>query len=193
MKSAMKDRIKLAFDPLVTFLSSSGVHPNVLTVLGLGFGVVAGATAATGRIREAALWLLVSGIFDVVDGSVARRRNVVSRRGAFLDSTLDRYSEAAFFAGLLWHYATDAAAWTVLGIFLFVTASFLVSYVRARAEGLGTTCTVGLMERPERMIATILACLVGGPVLPGAIWVLALLTHATALHRLWHVFGRLEA
>lgn len=193
MSSAtFKERARGVMDPVVAFLASAGIHPNLLTVLGLVFGVVAGIAAADGRIRESAVWLLVSGLFDMVDGAVARRAGLASRKGAFLDSSLDRVAEGAFLSGIGYYYATAYDPWTVLATFLVLTGSLLVSYVRARAEGVGETCAVGLMERPERFAVLILGTLIAGPVLPIALWILAVLSLATAAHRMVHVYRKLE-
>jgi CDP-diacylglycerol--glycerol-3-phosphate 3-phosphatidyltransferase len=154
--------------------------------------VVGGIAAADGRLREAAVWLLVSGLFDMVDGAVARRTGLASRRGAFLDSSLDRLAEGAYLSGLGYFYAVRGEPATVLAVFLVLTGSLLVSYVRARAEGLGVECKVGLMERPERFVALVVGGLLAGPVLPIVLWILAGLTLITAAHRVVHVYGKLD-
>ncbi len=192
MVHEFKENVRSVFDPVVAFLASANVHPNVLTIVGLACAIVAGVTAARGGIRESGVWLLFSGIFDMMDGAVARKSGRTSARGAFLDSTLDRYAEGFFLAGLAWYFAGRGGAdWTLLAIVLVLLGSLLVSYVRARAEGVGTTCTVGLMERPERLVLMIAMCLIGGPAVSIVLWVLVVLVHATALHRLVHVYGKL--
>ena len=193
MKAAFKSQVRGVLDPLVTFLASARIHPNVLTALGVVFGGVAGYTAAQGRLREAAIWLLVSGLFDMLDGPVARKSGLASRRGAFLDSMLDRYAEGAFLAGLAWYYADRGSPSSVLAVFAVMLGSLLVSYARARSEGLGLECQVGLMERPERLVVLIVGSLIGGPVLPVFLWILAALTHVTAAQRIVHVYRKLES
>jgi len=189
----VKARSRRVLDPAVSALASWGVHPNALTLAGLVFASLAGLFAARGALRVAAAWLLVSGLFDVLDGGVARATGRQSSRGAFLDSTLDRYAEGAFFAGLAWFAAVERRAPSmVLAILLVLLGSLLVSYARARAEGLGTTCTVGLMERPARFAATILLCLLGGALLEPLLWILAALIHATVIHRIIHVYAKLR-
>jgi CDP-diacylglycerol--glycerol-3-phosphate 3-phosphatidyltransferase len=194
MNHAFKEHIRRGFTPLVTLLTWARIHPNVLTVLGLALATIAGVRAGAGHVREGALWLLASGILDMTDGPVARRMGKSGRAGAFLDSTLDRYSEGAFFAGLAWHFAGRGESTSaVLAIVLVVLGSFQISYARARAEGLGLECRVGLMERPERLVVTIAACLIGGSTLVPLLWALAVLVHATALHRMLHVYGKLRS
>jgi CDP-diacylglycerol--glycerol-3-phosphate 3-phosphatidyltransferase len=193
MKHGFKTQVRGGLDPLVTFLMSLRVHPNVLTLVGVALGVVAGVVVAQGRVREGAIWLLVSGLFDMLDGQVARRSGQASTRGAFFDSTLDRYAEGAFFIGLMWHFASAGDVVSMLAAVLVLVGSLLVSYARARAEGLGTECRVGLMERPERFVLTIIGCLAGGVVLTAVLWIMVALVHATAVHRIVHVYRKLGA
>lgn len=193
MKHGLKTQVRGGLDPLVTFLLALHVHPNLLTLIGVVLGVVAGVVVSQGRVREGAIWLLVSGLFDMLDGQVARKSGTASRRGAFFDSTLDRYAEAAFFIGLMWLFASAGEVLSMLACVLVLTGSLLVSYARARAEGLGTECKVGLMERPERFVLTIAGCLAGGSVLVVVLWVMAVLVHATAAHRIVHVYRKLDA
>jgi len=193
MKHGFKTQVRGGLDPLVSFLLSARIHPNALTLVGVGLAIVAGVVAAEGRVREAAVWLLLSGIFDMLDGQVARKAGLESPRGAFFDSTLDRYAEGAFFLGLMWHFVAEARELSALAAMIVLLGSLLVSYARARAEGLGTECKVGLMERPERFVATIVGCLVGGVVLDVVLWAMAVLVNVTALHRIVHVYRKLDA
>lgn len=187
-----KTQVRGGLDPLVAFLMSARVHPNLLTLIGVALAVVAGGVVAAGRVREGAIWLLLSGVFDMLDGQVARRAGLASTRGAFFDSTLDRYAEGAFFIGLLWHFIRIGDALAALAAVVVLLGSLLVSYARARAEGLGAECKVGLMERPERFVLTIAGCLVGGVVLVVALWIMAVLVHITAVHRIVHVYRKLD-
>ena len=106
---------------------------------------------------------------------------------------LDRYAEGAFLAGLVWYYADRGSPSSVLAVFSVMLGSLLVSYARARSEGLGLECQVGLMERPERLVVLIVGSLIGGPVLPVFLWILAVLTHVTAAQRIVHVYRKLES
>jgi CDP-diacylglycerol--glycerol-3-phosphate 3-phosphatidyltransferase len=193
MNHAIKNRLRQGLDPVVGALVSLRVHPNTLTALGLAFSIVAAASIASGRVRAGGIWLLVSGLFDVVDGAVARRAGQASKRGAALDSILDRYAEGAVFAGLAWFYARRGGSeWTLLAVVLVLMGSFLVSYVRARSEGLDLACPVGLMERPERLALLIVGLLIGPSALPGMLWGLAVLAHLTALQRLAYIYRELR-
>lgn len=148
---------------------------------------------ASGQHGWAALLIVLASAFDMLDGALARAKNESSRIGAFLDSTLDRYSEAVIFLGLLLYYIRrepDSTGVTL--IYVTIVGSILVSYVRARAEGLGFDCKVGLLERPERIILIVFGLLTGW-MLP-VLWLMAVLTHITALQRMIHVLrqGRNE-
>jgi CDP-diacylglycerol--glycerol-3-phosphate 3-phosphatidyltransferase len=193
MNHVIKNRLRRGLDPVVGALVSLRVHPNTLTALGLAFSIVAAASIGSGRVRAGGIWLLVSGLFDIVDGAVARRAGQASRRGAALDSILDRYAEGAVFAGLAWFYAhREGSEWTLLAVVLVLMGSFLVSYVRARSEGLGLACQIGLMERPERLALLIVGLLIGPSVMPGILWGLAILAHLTALQRLAYIYRELR-
>ena len=142
-------------EPIIWFLVRNGVHPNVLTTLGtccsIGVGVIYGA----GHIRTGGWLLGLSAVFDVADGTVARRSGQSSVFGAFYDSSLDRIADAAVLAGLAVYYATSAqhASLPLLVVTLAgIVGGFLVSYTRARAEALGIDAKVGLMQRPERVV-----------------------------------------
>ncbi len=137
--------------PLVRFLSWAGVHPDMLTVAGWVLSVAAAFLFGLGYIQVAGAVMLVGGIFDALDGAVARESNRMSRFGAFLDSTLDRLSESVIFAGAIFFFASSAAPWVALLAALAMTFSLLTSYARARAEGLGVECKVGLLERAGRV------------------------------------------
>ena len=168
-----------------TLAARTGVTPNTLTVLGFVGMAVAGALCAAGSFFFAGVVVAASCIFDALDGALARASGTASVFGAFLDSFLDRYAEAAVYAGLLVHYAWAGAPSGAVAAFLAAIGSLMVSYARARAEGLGIECRAGLFARPERL-AVIIAGLVTGLVLP-ALVILSVATNATAVRRLLHV------
>ncbi|MGE5176284.1 MAG: CDP-alcohol phosphatidyltransferase family protein [Hyphomicrobiales bacterium] len=196
------------FTPLAGFLAKRGIKPDHLTLAGLAFSLLAALLLARGDFLTAALLLGLSGLCDMMDGDVARATGHVTVFGAFLDSTLDRLSEGALYAGLAYHYFTRAqggvvwirgdadatARWgdpdghtmAVLALGTLILA-FLVSYARARAEGLGLECKVGLMERPERMLTLGAGALLGHRFMPGVLGILFLLTLVTVLQRVYHV------
>ena len=189
MKSAIKTRGRAILSPIARVLAHLGVSPNHLTLLGLVASMGAGVLVACGQFRFAALALLFGALCDVLDGSVARASNRTSVFGAFLDSTVDRFAEMFFLAGLLVYFShVEPSTLYALLVFLAAGGSFMVSYTRARAEGLGLTCEVGVMERPERVILLLLATLVGAPGIRVALWILTPLVMWTSVQRMHHVF-----
>ncbi len=171
---------------LVRLLTLSGVHPNVLTLIGLLVNGVAAWILARGEFLYAGLIILSAAVFDLTDGAVARSANKVTRFGAFLDSVMDRYSDLILLTGLLVHYARiERFSYMVLTA-VVMTGTVLVSYSRARAENLIPKCKVGFMERPERIVLLILGALFDrmAPVL----WVMAVLSNLTVVHRIVHTW-----
>lgn len=137
--------------PLVRLLSRVGVNPDAITVSGWALSVASAFLFALGHVQIAGAMMLAGGIFDALDGAVARESGRMSRFGAFLDSTLDRLSESAIFAGIVFFFASASAPWPAFLAALAMTFSLLTSYARARAEGLGVECKVGLLERAGRV------------------------------------------
>ena len=178
---------------IVRMLALSKIHPNVLTFIGLLINIGAAALLATGRFRAAGWVIIGAGLFDMVDGRVARETNRVTRFGGFFDSVLDRYSDLALLVGLLvWYAAINRPLYIVLTA-IVMTGSVMVSYTRARAENSIPTCKVGFMERPERVVMFIIGALFDrmAPVL----WVIAVLSNLTVVHRMvftWQEAKRLE-
>ena len=184
-------------DPAVRWMVRRGIHPNLLTTLGFVSVVGAGWLYHLDHVRWAGLVVLLGGVWDIFDGQVARVGGLASKFGAFYDSTLDRLSEIVVFLGLLSLYNSYAREWAdvwmVYVIVLAMAGSLMVSYTRARAEGLGLRCTVGIMQRPERVILLGLGSLVfglmwNGLVLKGVIILVAVLTNFTALQRIVWVY-----
>jgi CDP-diacylglycerol--glycerol-3-phosphate 3-phosphatidyltransferase len=168
-------------------LARLGLTPNILTVTGviLNFGVA--LVIAFGDARLGGALLLVASAFDMLDGAVARASGLTSSFGGFLDSTLDRYSEVIVFGGvLLYMLDTDDAETGAILVFLASAGALLISYARARAEAAGYKASVGLVARPERVIALAIGLLIGRPL--WALWFLAIATHLTALTRIVHVW-----
>ncbi len=167
-----------------------GISPGALTALALLSAFGSGALFYAGSFRWGALVLLVSGLFDMLDGSVARASGRETRLGAFLDSTLDRYSDAAVLGGILLYYGGRGADTYVALSLIAMVGALLTSYARSRAEGLGLECKVGVFERPERVIILIAAGFWG--LMPVALWVLAAGTHVTVAQRVFYVCRRLR-
>jgi CDP-diacylglycerol--glycerol-3-phosphate 3-phosphatidyltransferase len=156
--------------------------PNIITVLGLVPAVLGGVVFARGQIRLGGLFLLISGVMDMLDGAVARVSGGESKFGALLDSTVDRYAEIAVYLGLAILYRDSAL--TLTGVILALCGSLMVSYVKARAEGLGLTCNVGMLQRPERLIMLMVGAFIGPGYLKWAIYLIAVLANITAFERL---------
>jgi CDP-diacylglycerol--glycerol-3-phosphate 3-phosphatidyltransferase len=177
---------------IVRGLALTKISPNALTFVGLLINVVAafffGYARADNYVRMflyAGLVIIGAGLFDMVDGRVARLTNQVSVFGAFFDSVMDRYSDVAIFFGLLVYYARGDRYFYVFLTAFCMTASLMVSYTRARAEALIGNCKVGFMERPERIVLVILGALFNrwGAMAP-ALWVLAIVSTITVINRI---------
>ena len=166
-----------------------GVTADGLTLAGFVLSLPVGVLFAKHRFGLAAVVLLVAGLCDALDGSVARATGRSSRAGAFLDSTVDRYSELAVYLGLLFYYLGTAASAAVLAA---MAGAAQTSYARARAEGLGEACRVGWFQRPERTVALIIGGFAGPAVMRWILWGLAIVTNFTAVHRMIHVYRRLR-
>jgi CDP-diacylglycerol--glycerol-3-phosphate 3-phosphatidyltransferase len=182
-----------AIDRIVRWLALSRIHPNVLTFLGLVINIVAAFLFAAGSFRWAGAVVIGAGLFDMVDGRVARETNRVTRFGGFFDSVLDRYSDLALLMGLLVYYASINRFFYVVLTAIVMTGSVMVSYTRARSENTIPRCKVGFLERPERVVLLILGALFDrmAPVL----WVIAVLSNLTVIHRMiytWQETKRLE-
>jgi CDP-diacylglycerol--glycerol-3-phosphate 3-phosphatidyltransferase len=171
---------------IVRGLALSRINPNVLTFLGLVINIIAAAFLAIGSFRWAGAIIIFAGLFDMVDGRVARETNQVTRFGAFFDSVLDRYSDIALLVGLLVYYGRiNRPAYVVLTA-IVMAASVMISYTRTRAENIIPTCKVGFLERPERVVLLIIGALFArmAPVL----WVIAVLGNVTVIHRMMFTY-----
>ena len=178
---------------IVHGLALSKIHPNVLTFLGLVINAGAAVLLATGQFRAAGFVIIGAGIFDMVDGRVARETNQVTRFGGFFDSVLDRYSDLALLVGLLVWYGSINRPFYVVLTAIAMTGSVMVSYTRARAENTIPTCKVGFMERPERVVLVIIGALFLR--MAQVLWVIAVLANLTVVHRMiftWQETKRLE-
>jgi CDP-diacylglycerol--glycerol-3-phosphate 3-phosphatidyltransferase len=174
---------------LVHGLALTRISPNVLTFIGLIINIAAavlfGLANGDNQARMflyAGLVIIGAGVFDMVDGRVARATGQVTTFGAFFDSVIDRYSDLALFFGLLVYYARANRFFYVVLVAAVMTGSVMVSYARARAESLIGQCKVGFMERPERIVLVIIGALFNrmAPVL----WVIAVLSNITVIHRI---------
>jgi CDP-diacylglycerol---glycerol-3-phosphate 3-phosphatidyltransferase len=171
---------------LGTWLYNKGVHPDAITAFGLVIVAIASVVIAQGHFVAGGLILLMGTPLDAIDGAVARAMQRKDRFGALFDSTLDRYADGFIFMGLAYYYSGQGNQNVMLLSILALLGSLLVSYVRARAEGLNLDCKVGLLTRMERVFI-ILVMLIVGLVVPG-LWILVIGTHMTVIQRVWHVY-----
>ena len=169
-------------DPIVGTLSKSGITPNALTIINLVLSIFAAYVIATGHFLVSGVLVLFSGLFDLLDGALARFTKQSTKFGAILDSTVDRISEAAVLCGLLIWYLSQGAGLEIVLIFTALIGSFMVSYIRARAEGLGWQCQVGLFTRAERVIVLAIGLLINQTFI--ALCVVVVFALITALQRL---------
>ncbi len=176
-------------------MARSGVTPNMLTGIGLLLSLITAVVVAQGFLFIGGLLVLLAGIFDMFDGAMARVQHTATTFGAFFDSTLDRYSESIILFGLLWYTlqrpanfrdmfwpAAHEQLWMISFIYTAIVGSLMVSYTKARAEGLGIECKVGLLARPERVVLLAIGLLSGA-----SIWILAILavfSNLTAIERI---------
>ncbi|MBN1681846.1 MAG: CDP-alcohol phosphatidyltransferase family protein [Anaerolineae bacterium] len=167
-----------------------GVHPDAITLLGLVIVAIAAGVASQGYFFWSAIILLIGAPLDALDGAVARAMQRTGKFGALFDSTLDRYADGFIFMGLAVYYSEKNNTAGLILSMLALLGSLLVSYVRARAEGLRVDCKVGLLTRMERMVI-ILAMLLTGQITVG-VAVLAVGTHITVIQRVWHVYHTLN-
>jgi CDP-diacylglycerol--glycerol-3-phosphate 3-phosphatidyltransferase len=179
---------------LARLLGRLPITPNQVTIAGTLFTFGAAVLAGLGHLRLAGLVLAVSGTFDILDGALARATKRSYPYGAFLDSTFDRYSEGAVYIGMAVYFLDHGGALArleVLACLLALAGSFLVSYVRARAQSLGFRCDSGLFARPERVVATVAGLVIGQTLLLGVIvGLLAVLTNFTAIQRILEVWAQ---
>lgn len=174
--------------PLGGVAKNIPLSPNVLTITGFIVTIFAALVLGTDLFWGGIMVLAGAG-FDILDGVVARVNRKSTKFGAFLDSVLDRYSDALILLAVAWNFLQNELLTGVALCLMALVGAFLVSYTRARAEGLGQNCKVGLMERPERLIL-ISAGSISGLMVP-ALWVLAVLTHVTVLQRVYFVWKSL--
>jgi phosphatidylglycerophosphate synthase len=162
------------------------VTPNTLTICGLCVSVAAACFAASdNRLFIAGLILLLSAFFDLLDGAVARKTNMVTRFGGFLDSVLDRYSDLLVMLGLSIHFLRASDPLFSMTTFFAAIGVAIIPYARARAEAASMECRNGILERPERMLLLVIGFLFDGYTLKTVVLTLAVLTHVTVFQRIW--------
>ena len=192
---------------MVRGLAFAGVHPNILTTIGVCINGLCGVLFGFGEFFWAGIVLIVANLFDMLDGNVARETGNVTKYGSFLDSSLDRLSDMFAFVGIIMFYAGNSPQHSILNVFLAsvgMMASVMVSYTTARSEGLGVKANVGFVQRPERVVLLIIGALstwdwnstnVFANRMPQVLWVLAVGSVWTLVHRMyfiWKEFRKLE-
>ena len=180
-------------DRIVRWLALSRIHPNVLTFLGLVINIWAAWLFSKGSFKWAGAVVIGAGLFDMVDGRVARATHQVTRFGGFFDSVMDRYSDLALYMGLLVYYASINRYFYIILTAIVMTGSVMISYTRARAENTIPKCKVGFLERPERAVLVIIGALFDR--MAAVLWVIAILSNLTVVHRMiytWHECKRME-
>jgi CDP-diacylglycerol---glycerol-3-phosphate 3-phosphatidyltransferase len=181
-------------------LANLGISPNTFTLIGLLLSLVTARIIGKGFFIAGGLLVLFTGIFDLFDGATARVRNLATTFGAFFDSTLDRYSEAITLSGLLFYalfhpsmqdtfwISGNIQIWMIILIYISIVGSLMVSYTKARAEGLGIECKTGLLARPERIVILAAGLLFGITAIMWALALLAVFSNVTAIERMIAVF-----
>lgn len=192
--ASFTDRLRVRFkgllDPVGAFLNKLGIHPNTITLLGLVGHAGAAVLIALGKIQWGGLVVLLTAPLDALDGTMARLRGKPSRFGGFLDSVVDRYAELILLGGLLVYYVQRAEWLPAFLVYIAAAGSTMVSYTRARGEGLGVKVKVGLLTRVERYIVILAGLLLNVPLV--MVWILAILTNVTALQRIFAIRKMIE-
>jgi CDP-diacylglycerol---glycerol-3-phosphate 3-phosphatidyltransferase len=198
---------KRIIDGMVEWLAYGGVHPNVLTAIGVTINVGCGVLFGIGEFFWAGIVLIVANLFDMLDGNVARKTGNVTLFGSYLDSSLDRLSDMVAFLGIMIFYAGNTPQHSILNVFLAGVAlvgSVMVSYAAARSDSLGVKSNVGFLQRPERIVLLIIGALSTWDWnsdfflfnrMPQVLWVLAIGSTWTFIHRMyftWKEFRKLE-
>jgi CDP-diacylglycerol--glycerol-3-phosphate 3-phosphatidyltransferase len=178
-----------AAKPFATALLWCHVTPNQVSVMGIALTLVTAALIVDDQLLLAGVMYILAASLDLLDGALARMAKMASRFGAFLDSTADRISEGVVFAAIAYHFASHGQSVDAALAVLALLGSLLVSYTRARAEGLGLQCKVGIMTRAERVLLIALGLMFG--LLPEAIYLLVALTAFSAMQRILHTFRQL--
>jgi len=190
-KQNIKDRARGVLSPLISLVDALGLSPLLVTTIGLLVSLYGALVTARGSLFWGGVFLLIAGLCDVIDGSLARKRGAESTFGAFFDSVSDRVTEFAYFGAIGYYLVFSVAEHPRLALVVTLTAlagSVLTSYARARAEGVGLTCYVGLLERPERITLLVVGLLLGRRLLMLVLMFLAAATVITFFQRIYHVY-----
>jgi CDP-diacylglycerol--glycerol-3-phosphate 3-phosphatidyltransferase len=184
--------VERAVKPLGDGLRRTGMTPDHLTLIGLVVGAAAAVAIGAGALRAGLLLVILAALPDLLDGALAKASNSASQRGAFFDSVIDRVTDALLLGGVAWYLASTESAHTVLLPFAVMAVSSIVSYERAKAESLGLYAKGGLMERAERLVLLCFGLLFDSLLVP-VLWLMLVLTVATAVQRFFKVWGQAAA
>jgi phosphatidylglycerophosphate synthase len=192
LSNIVRQRAQSTLNSIARGLNALGLTPNMLTLIGFFAMCAIGVVLAFGYFPLGGVLIIVAGIFDALDGSLARLTNRVTKFGAFLDSTTDRFAEGALYLGIMYWYLQRGWTFVAYLIFLTLLGSLMVSYTRARAEGIGVEMKQGLMTRFERIALLVIGLLLtavfyDAPIL-SVLAILAVLTNVTAVQRMWLVY-----
>ncbi len=189
LRESLRAVVDAAFKPVAWLLLWCRITPNQVSIMGIALNFVTAVLIATDHLILAALMYLLAGGFDLLDGVLARLAKMATRFGAFLDSTADRISEGVVFAAIAYYFARHGQSVDAALAVLALLGSLLVSYTRARAEGLGLECKVGIVTRAERVILIAFGLMFG--LLAEAVYLLVVLTAFSATQRIVHTLRQL--
>jgi CDP-diacylglycerol--glycerol-3-phosphate 3-phosphatidyltransferase len=192
LSNLVRRRAQALLNSIALALNALGLSPNGLTLIGFGAMCLIGLILANGYMALGGVLIIAAGIFDALDGSLARLTNRVSKFGAFLDSTTDRFAEGAIFLGIMFWYMQQGMTFVAYLTYLTLLGSLMVSYARARAEGIGVECKEGMLTRFERIsllvIGLVLTAVFGDTPILIVLAILAIFTNLTAVQRMWLVY-----
>ncbi len=191
LRKFVGNRVETCLNGAAVFLNRHNISPNTLTLTGLAVNGIGAYCYYRGFVVTAGIVILAAGLFDMLDGAVARAGNQTSEWGGVFDSVVDRYSDFLILGGILAYFSKQGDFGMTLLLLIIICGTFLVSYVRARAELAIPECAVGIMERPERILLLAAGSIFG--FFHAALWLLAIATHVTALHRIFHTRNVLKA
>ena len=190
LSELVRKHARVFLEPVARFISWTGISPNLVTIIGFVLMIGVAFVLAWGHLFLGGILITAVALFDAVDGTLARIMGRTSRFGAFLDSTLDRLSEAVIFLGLFIYFVGQNQNLELILIYATVVGSLMVSYARARAEGIGVPLKEGLFTRFERVLLLIIGLVINQ--LTAALWVLAIFSNLTAIQRMylvWRITG----
>lgn len=190
LTEAARKYSRIFLEPIARFVSWTGVSPNFITLIGFVLMIGVAVVLASGYLFWGGVLIMAAALFDALDGTLARMMGRTSRFGAFLDSTLDRFSEAIIFLGLFIHFTGRDQNLELILIYATVVGSLMVSYARARAEGIGVPLKEGIFTRFERVLLLVIGLVINQ--LTVALWLLAIFSNITAIQRMylvWRITG----